>query len=138
MPKEDMCIQHPKWQEKSWEIRKLANILQWHKEDPNCHNNQGDEILPERCRFRRINQQICIASIEQLKARNIKMSIEEYKQLVEHVKKNFTNTINDHMININFRNLDVEDRVLSCLRANASGNKLPKLLCYVCFTPPHP
>ena len=60
MPKEQMCIQNPIWQEKSWEIRKLANILQWHKDDPHCHETQGEELLPERCRFRRINEDIVL------------------------------------------------------------------------------
>ena len=128
MPKSNMSIQNPKWQEKSWEIRKLANILQWHKDDPNCHNGLGEEVLPERCRFRKINEQICIASIGQLKARNIKLSTEEYEQLVLHVKKNFSKTINDNMINISFKNLDVEDRVLSCLRASSSGDKLRRII----------
>ena len=92
------------------------------------NNKLGEEILPERCRFRKINEQICIASIGQLKARNFKLSTEEYEQLVLHVKKNFSKTINDNMININFKNLDVEDRVLSCLRASSSGDKLKRII----------
>jgi hypothetical protein len=86
MPCTNIIIQNLKWQEKSWEIRKLANVLQWHKNDPHTHNKEGEEVLPEACNFRKINEEICIASIEQLKLRQITLSEEEYKQLVNDIK----------------------------------------------------
>ena len=89
-----VSIQNPKWQEKSWEIRKLANILQWHKNDPHTHNKEGEEVLPEACSYRKINDKICITSIKQLEARQITLSPIEYKQLVDLVKETFTQEIN--------------------------------------------
>jgi hypothetical protein len=62
-----ITIETPQWQEKSREIRKLTNILQWHNNDAHTHNLDG-EVLPETCKFRNINKQICIASIKQLNA----------------------------------------------------------------------
>jgi hypothetical protein len=52
MPSTNITIQNPKWQEKSWEIRKLINELQWQKNDPHTHNKDGEEVLPEACNFR--------------------------------------------------------------------------------------
>ena len=74
----NVCIQNPKWQEKSWEIRKLINILQWHKDDPHCHDSTGNEVLPQLCQFRKINESLCVASIQQLKIRNISLTNQEY------------------------------------------------------------
>ena len=64
--------------------------------------------LPEACNYRKINNEICIASIQQLKARQITLSEIEYKQLVEHIKDTFTQEINQKMEGINFEHLDVE------------------------------
>ena len=122
-PSQKVTIQNPQWQEKSWEIRKLAIILHWHKNDPHTHNKEGKEVLPEACNYRKINDEICIASIQQLKARQIVLSETEYKQLVDHIKDTFTQEINLKMEGINFEHLDVEDRLLSCLRAEKSGDK---------------
>ena len=67
MPTKEISIQNPRWQELSWELRKLANILHYHKYDPHTENLSGQEVLPEACVFRRINDLICIASIKQSK-----------------------------------------------------------------------
>ena len=62
-------------EEKPWELRKLSNVLQWHKNDPQTHNKE--EVLPEACKFRKINDEIWLASIQQLKARQVTLSTEE-------------------------------------------------------------
>ena len=66
--------------------------------------------------------------MKKLKARKIILSETEYKQLVEHIKDTFTQEINLKMEGINFEHLDVEDRLLSCLRAEQSGDKLRRVI----------
>jgi hypothetical protein len=48
--------------------------------------------------------------------------------MVTHIKNTFTNIINKNMELIDFENLDVEDRLLSCLRAEQSGDKLRRVI----------
>ena len=127
-PSNKITKQNAQWQEKFWEIRKLANILQWHNNDPHSNNLDGEEVLPEACKFRKIKEKICIASIEQLKVRKITLSTEEYKQLVKHIKNTFTNEIDQKMETIHFEHLDVEDRLLSCMRAEQSGPQLRRVI----------
>ena len=67
-------------------------------------------------------------SIEQLKLRQITLSEEEYKQLLNRIKNTFTNVINQKMDTIEFEHLDVEDRLQSCLRAEQSGDKLRRVI----------
>ena len=62
--KNSVTIQNATWQEKSWELRILANVLQKHINDPHTHNKNSEEILPEACNFRRINDDICIMHIK--------------------------------------------------------------------------
>jgi hypothetical protein len=68
MPSNKITIQNPLWQEKSCELRKLSNVLQWHKNDTHTHNKEGEEVLPEACKFRKINEEICIASVLKTKS----------------------------------------------------------------------
>ena len=67
-------------------------------------------------------------TFKQLEARQIILSPTEYRQLVDYVKETFTNEINQKMEGVNFEHLDVEDRLLSCLRADQSGDKLRRVI----------
>ena len=68
---------NPTRQLKAWELRKLVNVLQWLKDDPHTHDLNWEEVLPEACKFRRINDKICVASIEQLEARQVQLTLQE-------------------------------------------------------------
>ena len=60
--------------------------------------------------------------------RNIGLSINEYKELVEHIKYHFTEIINQNMETIDFDDIDVEDRLLSSIRADNPGSKLKRMI----------
>ena len=60
--------------------------------------------------------------------RQVHLSLEEYKELVIHIKHTFTDIINQNPQDISFTDLDVEDRLISCLRADNPGDKLKRVI----------
>ena len=60
--------------------------------------------------------------------RQVHLSLDEYKELVIHIKHTFTDIINQNPQDISFTDLDVEDRLISCLRADNPGDKLKRVI----------
>ena len=83
LPTKLTSIRNPEWQTFSWDIRKLKNILQLHKNDPHTHGKEGIEHYPTRCNFRMIIDKYCIQSIEQLGARQVRMEQELYLKIIQ-------------------------------------------------------
>ena len=62
-------------------------------------------------------EKACIPSIEQLRAKQIKIETELYKQLIMHTQRKFRKIINDNerKLECTLNKTDDEDQLLNCL-----------------------
>ena len=68
-----------------YQVCKLRHIVQFHRNDTHSYTKEDEDEVPESCAFRRITNNFCILSIQQLWSMH-KISVIMYEQLVTYVK----------------------------------------------------
>ena len=104
---------NPIWHFFIKEACKLRHVVQFHRNDTHSYTKEDEEEVPESCVFRRITNNFCILSIQQMwSMHEIKISAIMNEQLVTYVKKNFTKKINDLIKDKCIENNDEEQEKL--------------------------